>query len=457
MKLSFKPRLAGNAAGTGSTAPAAARTPFDLAFLNPCSRPTAFSLLGEDPAPPATGEPAPRRAIPASFQQAAASAQLLGGAGRKVLETRCAPPARAVAGNVSRSSAPSVANASSAADESQFKAWRLQTARAEGIDAARVCSNAVMHAILQAMPQSLQSLQGVRGIGSDKARKYGDAILALCHGKTPVVSSVAAGGEVTRCSPPSRAVAASPSSAAASTPYTQTDGYDSDEPLGGPGRKVAASPSSARAPPPVPSAADASYAVAQEAFVAWRLQAARAEGIGGSSVCSNTIIHAILQAMPQTATALGAVCGVGPDKVRKYGGAILALCRGQTPMVSSVAAGELTTPVRKTVGDGSQMESQFKAWRKQTADVESVPAFCVCSNAVMNGILACMPQTLQALQGVHGMGPTKVQKYGDAILALCRGQTPMVSSVAAGEMSPNPLWVRTRVGVRVESDPAFCA
>jgi hypothetical protein len=311
MKLSFKPRLAGNAAGTGSTAPAAARTPFDLAFLNPCSRPTAFSLLGEDPAPPATGEPAPRRAIPASFQQAAASAQLLGGAGRKVLETRCAPPARAVAGNVSRSSAPSVANASSAADESQFKAWRLQTARAEGIDAARVCSNAVMHAILQAMPQSLQSLQGVRGIGPDKARKYGDAILALCHGKTPVVSSV--------------------------------------------------------------------------------------------------------------------------------------------------AAGELTTPVRKTVGDGSHMESQFKAWRKQTADVESVPAFCVCSNAVMNGILACMPQTLQALQGVHGMGPTKVQKYGDAILALCRGQTPMVSSVAAGEMSPNPLWVRTRVGVRVESDPALCA
>jgi superfamily II DNA helicase RecQ len=85
--------------------------------------------------------------------------------------------------------------------------------------------------------------------------------------------------------------------------------------------------------------------------------------------------------------------------------------------------------------------TNFKAWRKQTADEENVPAYCVCSDAVMNAILSSMPQSTQALQAVNGMGPSKVAKYGAAILALCKGKAPVVSLAAPGERTgPSPPW-----------------
>ena len=77
------------------------------------------------------------------------------------------------------------------------------------------------------------------------------------------------------------------------------------------------------------------------------------------------------------------------------------------------------------------MVDRFKAWRKQKADEEGVPAFCVCTNKIMDAILSAMPQSVQALQAVHGMGPSKVAKYSAAILALCKGQTPIASSPGA--------------------------
>jgi Cdc6-like AAA superfamily ATPase len=46
----------------------------------------------------------------------------------------------------------------------------------------------------------------------------------------------------------------------------------------------------------------------------------------------------------------------------------------------------------------------------------------------MNAILSSMPQSTQALQAVNGMGPSKVAKYGAAILALCKDQTLIPSS-----------------------------
>ena len=64
--------------------------------------------------------------------------------------------------------------------------------------------------------------------------------------------------------------------------------------------------------------------------------------------------------------------------------------------------------------------ASLKAWRSQTARERGVPAYVVLHDATIEGIAASCPQTLAALRGIAGIGDTKLQHYGDALLALVR-------------------------------------
>ena len=51
----------------------------------------------------------------------------------------------------------------------------------------------------------------------------------------------------------------------------------------------------------------------------------------------------------------------------------------------------------------------------------SLPAFLVCADATLMEMARRKPTTLAALRAVPGMGDAKVQKYGEAFLAVFRG------------------------------------
>lgn len=77
------------------------------------------------------------------------------------------------------------------------------------------------------------------------------------------------------------------------------------------------------------------------------------------------------------------------------------------------------------------MESQFKAWRRQTAERENIPAFYVCNNTVLDAILRAMPQTKEALLAVEGVNAHLVAKYGggpNGMLALLCGKKPITGT-----------------------------
>jgi ATP-dependent DNA helicase RecQ len=60
----------------------------------------------------------------------------------------------------------------------------------------------------------------------------------------------------------------------------------------------------------------------------------------------------------------------------------------------------------------------LKAWRLETARRDSVPAYVVLHDASLKAIAAAAPESLADLEQLHGIGPSKIAKHGDAILEI---------------------------------------
>jgi ATP-dependent DNA helicase RecQ len=69
--------------------------------------------------------------------------------------------------------------------ESRLRKWRKVEADQAGKPAFFVFSDAILRALVEAAPRSIPELRTVRGIGPNKADRYGAAICALCRGQEP--------------------------------------------------------------------------------------------------------------------------------------------------------------------------------------------------------------------------------------------------------------------------------
>ncbi len=55
------------------------------------------------------------------------------------------------------------------------------------------------------------------------------------------------------------------------------------------------------------------------------------------------------------------------------------------------------------------------------SNADGVPAYVVLSNRQLEGIAAAMPADERELLACNGIGPTKLERYGDDILAILDG------------------------------------
>ena len=67
---------------------------------------------------------------------------------------------------------------------------------------------------------------------------------------------------------------------------------------------------------------------------------------------------------------------------------------------------------------------RLRAWRKKQAEAQSVPAYVVFSDATLVAIADRAPANEAELAQVPGVGPTKLQRYADVVLAVLAGQDP---------------------------------
>ncbi len=66
----------------------------------------------------------------------------------------------------------------------------------------------------------------------------------------------------------------------------------------------------------------------------------------------------------------------------------------------------------------------LRAWRLERCRADDVPAYIVASNAMLQAIAVRRPTSLAELASVDGIGPTKLELYGDEILAVVDATAP---------------------------------
>ena len=64
---------------------------------------------------------------------------------------------------------------------------------------------------------------------------------------------------------------------------------------------------------------------------------------------------------------------------------------------------------------------RLREWRLERAKADEVPPYVVFHDAVLHAIAAARPETLGELAQISGVGPAKLERYGEDVLALGRG------------------------------------
>ncbi len=104
--------------------------------------------------------------------------------------------------------------------------------------------------------------------------------------------------------------------------------------------------------------------------------------------------------------------------------------RGPAPSRSSCRScgATLSTARERTIGRCSDCPSTMderlfetlREWRLQTSRTAEVPAFVVFTDATLTAIAEQVPTDVASLARITGVGPAKLERYGDAVLALLR-------------------------------------
>ena len=101
------------------------------------------------------------------------------------------------------------------------------------------------------------------------------------------------------------------------------------------------------------------------------------------------------------------------------------------PAACRVCGKALVTPGERTIGRCRTCPSTFdeaffealKEWRLQQATARQVPAYVIFTDATLTAIAEQLPSDTEALSVIPGIGPAKLEAYGEELLAMVNSQT----------------------------------
>lgn len=102
--------------------------------------------------------------------------------------------------------------------------------------------------------------------------------------------------------------------------------------------------------------------------------------------------------------------------------------RSCRPKRCRVCSGVLETPAEKVIGRHEDCEgngddevfSALRSWRAQVAREEKVPAYVIFTDATLQAISEELPADEAELLSISGIGPNKLERYGEQILEVIR-------------------------------------
>jgi superfamily II DNA helicase RecQ len=86
----------------------------------------------------------------------------------------------------------------------------------------------------------------------------------------------------------------------------------------------------------------------------------------------------------------------------------------------SEAPPSLVAPTAVSSVDDPVFE-RLRTWRRRRAEDDAVPAFVVFSDQTLRELAAAQPGDAAGLAAVSGIGPTKLERYGEELLSLLNG------------------------------------
>ncbi|MDQ5821621.1 MAG: HRDC domain-containing protein, partial [Actinomycetota bacterium] len=104
---------------------------------------------------------------------------------------------------------------------------------------------------------------------------------------------------------------------------------------------------------------------------------------------------------------------VGLTRARKH---LLVTWAGKpSPFLAEL--GVAAPPPRRAPEPDDPVYAALKAWRLERSKSDEVPAYVVFHNATLAEIVARRPTSMGELGSVPGVGPTKLERYGEEVLA----------------------------------------
>ncbi|RLV50896.1 ATP-dependent DNA helicase UvrD2 [Nocardioides mangrovicus] len=100
--------------------------------------------------------------------------------------------------------------------------------------------------------------------------------------------------------------------------------------------------------------------------------------------------------------------------------------RGRRPATCRICNLALTTARQRNRGYcedcpvpyDEELFASLRAWRKERAEADEVPAFVVFSDATLEALAEVRPDSREKLLRINGVGPAKVERYADDVLEI---------------------------------------
>ncbi|HKR00960.1 MAG TPA: ribonuclease D [Pyrinomonadaceae bacterium] len=73
-------------------------------------------------------------------------------------------------------------------------------------------------------------------------------------------------------------------------------------------------------------------------------------------------------------------------------------------------------PPRPLTDEERRAVASMKKWRFAKATEEHVPAYMICPDKTLEHLALERPSTLEALNAIHGLGPSKIARFGEELL-----------------------------------------
>ncbi len=279
----------------------------------------------------------------------------------------------------------------------RLREWRRQQAAPTRTPAFMLLTDAVLRVIANAAPQDLACLRAISVVGPSKIERFGAAILGVCRGNAPTASSPAS-------SPPRIAGVTALASKRPLTngrvrlqPHHKSNGIETALAAEGNAEGLVRTPPQPK-PTPVAAAQPMSSRPQAAHFAAALKLSSRPEAGHFADALK-------LSSRPEAAHFAAVV-----ERPAAFTSAVRTSPR---PAPRSPAVPQLN-PSQAT------LETNLRQWRTAQAAKVGLPSFFILAESSLREIVLACPQSLDDLRAVRGVTQEKVERFGPAVLDLCR-------------------------------------